>query len=160
MDTQQIAVKIVLDRWFGLINNFEKTINSLTDDQLQKEVAPGKNRGIYLLGHMTAAHDDMFRVLALGDKLHPELLETFIMTADKAITEMPDAQELRTKWNNVNIALTEKINSLQPADWFAKHATISEEDFANEPHRNKLNVMMTRAGHLAYHDGQMALLKA
>ena len=33
------------------------------------------------------------------------------------------------------------------------------EDFIKEPHRNKLNVLLTRTTHLAYHAGQLALLK-
>ena len=48
---------------------------------------------------------------------------------------------------------------MQPEDWFQKHSSVSAEDFAKEPHRNKLNIMITRATHLAYHTGQMALLK-
>ena len=37
-------------------------------------------------------------------------------------------------------------------------ATI-EEDFIKEPHRNKLNIILTRTTHLSYHTGQLALLK-
>jgi hypothetical protein len=48
---------------------------------------------------------------------------------------------------------------MQPAEWFLPHTVVSEEDFLKEPHRNKLNVLITRATHQAYHVGQMAYLK-
>jgi len=35
----------------------------------------------------------------------------------------------------------------------------SAEDFAKEPHRNKLNIIISRTSHLQYHTGQIALLK-
>jgi len=40
-----------------------------------------------------------------------------------------------------------------------KHTSVSEEDFAKEPHRNRLNVLTTRTTHLASHYGQLIFLK-
>ncbi len=37
--------------------------------------------------------------------------------------------------------------------------TVSDEDFEKEPHRNKLNIIVTRTSHLSYHTGQLILLK-
>jgi hypothetical protein len=138
--------------------NLNKKLNSLTDEQLQKEIAPGKNRGTYLLGHLIAVHDDMLKLLDLGEKLYPELFETFIKQADKAATNTPTTSELREMWENQNSLLQEKFEKMKPEDWFAKHTAVSEEDFAKEPHRNKLNIIITRTSHLQYHMGQIALL--
>ena len=91
MNTTEITLKMVFDRWYALIKNFDTTLNELTDEQLQKEIAPGKNRGIYLLGHMIAVHDDMLRLLDLGDKMHPELFEPFITSPDKTVSELPSS---------------------------------------------------------------------
>jgi hypothetical protein len=159
MQTDQIAIKMVLDRWYASIKNCNALFEAMTDEQLQKEIAPGKNRGIYLLGHLVAVHDDMIRLLDLGDKLYPELYEPFLKSPDKAIAEIPSATELRQYWNKQNEVLTQKINSLQPAEWFEKHTAVSAEDFVNEPHRNKLNIMITRTSHLNYHTGQLVLIK-
>jgi hypothetical protein len=49
---------------------------------------------------------------------------------------------------------------MQASAWFAKHNAVSAEDFAKEPHRNKLNVLITRTIHQGYHLGQMNYLKA
>lgn len=158
MNTNEITVKMVLDRWFALIARFEGLLNTLTDEQLQKEIAPGKNRGIYLLGHLIAVHDDMFPLLNFGDKIHPELNEPFIKSPDKATLQSVEAKELRAIWGSFNEILTQKINEVQPDEWFQKHTAVSPEDFINEPHRNKLNILITRTSHLSYHIGQLVLL--
>jgi hypothetical protein len=36
-------------------------------------------------------------------------------------------------------------------DWFSRHMLVSPEDFAKEPHRNKLNVIINRTNHMANH---------
>ena len=159
MNTNQLMVKMVLDRWYSFIERCSKELDAISDEQLQKEIAPGKNRGVYLLGHLIAVHDDMLPILNLGDKLYPELFETFVKSPDKAVSEIPSAQELRALWTKQNEMLTQKINSLQPDEWFEKHNSVSAEDFSKEPHRNKLNIIITRTNHLSYHIGQLVLLK-
>ena len=159
MNANQTMVKMVLDRWNGLLKNFNTALDTLTDEQLQEEIAPGKNRGIYLLGHLTAVHDDMFRLLDFGNKLFPELAQPFIESPDRSVADIPSASSLRASWNKVNSTLAQKFESLQPGDWFQKHTAVSAEDFVKEPHRNKLNIIITRISHLAWHTGQFVLLQ-
>lgn len=159
MTTTETSVKMVLDRWYGSIKNWNNHLDSLTDEQLQKEIAPGKNRGIYLLGHLIAVHDDMLILLDMGEKLYPELNEAFIKSPDKATSQIPSAKELRSFWARQNEILQQKFDSLSTEEWFEKHTAVSAEDFANEPHRNKLNIIITRTSHLQYHTGQLVLLK-
>lgn len=159
MTTTEIAIKMVLDRWNGSIANLDKHLNNLTDEQLLQQIAPGKNRGIYLLGHLIAVHDDMLILLDMGEKLYPELSEPFIKEADNLTTPMPSVAELKAMWTKQNEVLQEKITKTTPEEWFEKHSAVSSEDFANEPHRNKLNIIITRTSHLQYHSGQLVLLK-
>ncbi len=159
METNQVMVKMLLDRWYALVKNGDDFLAAVTDEQLAKEIAPGKNRGIYLLGHLVAVHDDMIRLLDFGEKQYPELFEPFIKSPDKAVTDIPSAKELRACWSAQNEYMAKKINSLTADEWFSRHTAVSEEDFAKEPHRNKLNIMLTRSTHLAYHLGQLILLK-
>ena len=159
-NTTQTTVKMILDRWYAQINNFEKALASLSDEQLQQEISPGKNRGIYLLGHLTAVHDHMLVLLDATKKLlYPELVNPFIESPDKTVSELPSTKDLRAYWTKVNDTLTQHINSLEPEDWFEKHTAVSPEDFAKEPHRNKLNIIITRTSHLSYHLGQFVLIK-
>lgn len=159
MNTNQTMVKMVFDRWHAAIKQFGTALDSLTDEQLQQEIAPGRNRGIYLLGHLIAVHDDMIPILDFGNKQYPELYDLFIKSPDKTMAEIPSAAELRAKWNSLNEVLNQKFDGLQPEDWFQKHTSVSAEDFAKEPHRNKLNIIVTRTNHLWYHLGQFILIK-
>ena len=93
VNANEIMIKMVLDRWYTLIKNFDTVLDSITDEQLQKEISPNKNRGIYLLGHLTAVHDDMLPLLNFGEKLYPSLSEPFIKSPDKAISKLPSAKE-------------------------------------------------------------------
>ncbi|HMQ69024.1 MAG TPA: DinB family protein [Ignavibacteria bacterium] len=158
MITSELFVKMVIDRWNGSIENLNKHLDALTDEQLQKEIAPGKNRGTYLLGHLMAVHDDMLKLLDMGDKLFPELYEPFIKQADKAAAQTSTASELRAMWKKQNDHIQEKFEKIKPEEWFEKHTAVSEEDFAKELHRNKLNIIITRTSHLQYHTGQIVLL--
>jgi hypothetical protein len=154
-----IFVKMVLSAWQTQNTRVNELLAALTDEQLLAETAPGRNTGIYLLGHFAAINDRLFTLLDLGVRLHPELDEIFIDNPDKSGKTMPAIDELKKYWMEINSKLTKYFNSMQPAEWFIKHTAVSEEDFIQEPQRNKLNVLITRAVHQAYHLGQMAYLK-
>lgn len=156
---KQLAVKSVLDSWIAKIKEANELFDSLTDEQLQKEVAPNKNRGIYLLGHLTAVHDEMLPILGFGPQQYKSLNDAFLHIPDKTVKDLPAISDLRTYWKNTNAKLEAHLRKLTPDEWFHKHTSISAEDFAKEPHRNRLNVMLNRTTHLTYHVGQLALLK-
>jgi hypothetical protein len=159
MEQNQLSAKIALDSLNQQLGRANKLIEGLTDEQLAQEVAPGRNSGTYLLGHLAAVHDMMLPLLGIGDRMHPELDEVFIKNPDKSGLPKPAAKQLRENWNSINTNLTSKLASLTPEQWFERHTSVSEEDFKKEPHRNRLNVVSGRTQHLAYHMGQMAFLK-
>jgi hypothetical protein len=159
MTRTETTVKIILDRWYASLGNLDTLAESLSDETFMKEIAPGKNHGIYLLGHLIAVHDDMIILLDMGKKLYPELHEPFIKNADKVSTELPSVATLRSYWKNQCEVMKRKFDTLNLDDWFEKHTAVSAEDFANEPYRNKLNIVVTRTSHLQYHLGQLRLLK-
>lgn len=160
MNTTATSVKMILDRWHASIKNGDMLLQSLTDDTLEKEIVPGKNRGIYILGHLIAVHDDMLILLDMGDKLYPELHEPFIKSADKTTENLPTVATLRGYWKEQCEVMAKKFDSLQPEAWFERHTAVGVEDFAKEPHRNKLNIIITRTSHLQYHLGQLKLLQS
>jgi ribosomal protein L16 Arg81 hydroxylase len=59
----------------------------------------------------------------------------------------------------VNERLKKKFNSTSDEEWLSRHTAVSAEDFEKEPHRNKLNVVISRTNHMANHIGQLLLLK-
>jgi hypothetical protein len=158
MNTTETIIKMVFDRWYASIKNVDTLLANLSDEQLQKEIAPSKNRGTYLLGHLIAVHDDMLILLDMGNKLYPNLHKPFIESPDKAVAQLPTAQELRTFWTKQCEVMKQKFELAKTEEWLQKHTAVSAEDFAKEPHRNKLNIIITRTTHLAYHTGQLVLL--
>ena len=120
-------------------------------------MAPGKNRVIYLWGHLIAIHDAMFPILGLGPRLHPDLDAIFVDNPDKAVAEIPSAGQLKQYWDEVNGELFSQFQNLSPDEWLLRHRAMSEEDYAKDPARNRLAVLLNRTNHLSYHVGQVTL---
>jgi hypothetical protein len=158
MEAKQLIVKSVLDAWNSRIETANKLVESFTDEDLQKEVSPGRNRGVYLLGHLALVHDKMLPLLNFEAQHYAHLDDAFLNKPDKSV-ELPSVKEVRAIWKNANSKLSEHFNKLSPEEWFQKHSAVSAEDFVKEPHRNRINVVMGRISHMQYHVGQMALIK-
>jgi hypothetical protein len=159
MTNEELMGITALNSWKLVVGRFDQGLAALTDEQLQTQVAPGKNRLLYLVGHLTAVHDRLFPLLGIGERLHPELDETYITNPDKAIADPLSAKDLRKAWTDVNRKLTAAFEKFTPADWLQKHTAISDEDFAKDPTRNRLAVVMSRTNHASFHSGQSVLAK-
>ena len=159
MTSQQLSVNVVINSWKLVVERAGKIFSNLTEDQLLKEVAPGKNRLMYIWGHLTAIHDAMFPILGLGPRLHPELDATFVSNPDKTATQLPSAGELKKYWDEVNSTLLSQFASLSADEWLHRHRAVSEEDFAKDPTRNRLAVLLGRTNHAFYHLGQVILAR-
>jgi hypothetical protein len=158
MSVETLMVGNALNSWKQVVGQVDKTIGAFEDEELQREVAPGRNRLYYLLGHLTAVHDRMFATLRLGTRLHSEMDDQFIVKADK--TDLDDevpAAELRRAWREVNDKLTAAMEKLSAEQWLERHDSVSPEDFAKEPQRNRLAVLLSRTTHAAMHEGKMRL---
>jgi len=155
--SQQLAVQVAINSWRLTLERINKTFSNLADDQVLKEVAPGRNRLIYLWGHLTAIHDAMFPILGLGERLHPELDAIFVSSPDKAGAQLPPMGELKKYWDEVNGKLLLRFASLSEAEWLQRHNAVSDEDYAKDPMRNRLAVLLSRTTHMSYHLGQIAL---
>lgn len=155
---EQIFVTTALKSWDVWLGRANKLFDSLSDEELQAEIAPGKNRAVYLLGHLTAVNDAMIPALRLGDATCTSYWEPFVTKADRAVSDLPPVAELRQSWKDVNAKLGAHFLTLSPAQWLERHSTVSEEDFAREPHRNRLAILLSRTGHLSYHVGQLLLI--
>ena len=157
MTSHELPVRVAINSWRQAVERADKTFSQLTPDQLLGEIAPGKNRIIYLWGHLIAVHDRMFSILGLGDRLHPELDAIFIDNSDKAAAEIPSAGQLKQYWDEVNQKLASQFQTLSPDEWLLQHRAMSDEDYAKDPTRNRLAVLLNRTNHLSYHLGQVAL---
>ena len=156
---KQLFIKMVLTAWEIQNKRVDNLVDTLTDDQLGKETAPGRNTGIYIFGHLTAVNDGIIPLLGLGEKLYPHLEKIFLSTPDKSDLPFPSVTELKKYWKEINSTLSGHFAQMQPDQWFERHIAVSEDDFAKEPHRNKLNILITRTNHQSYHAGQLIYLK-
>jgi len=59
----------------------------------------------------------------------------------------------------VNAKLTAAFEQFTPEDWLKKHDAVNDEDFAKDPTRNRLAVLLSRTNHLSFHSGQAVLAK-
>ena len=159
MAEQELLVKMALTSWNDQLDRSGKLFDSLTDAELEQHVAPNRNTGKYLLGHLIAIHDAMLPLLGLGDKLYPELEQPFVRSPESAQPNETAISVLRASWNKVNQTLASKFKALSTKEWFDRHNSVSPEDFKKEPHRNKLNVLLSRTNHLSYHRGQLIFLQ-
>ncbi len=152
---------MALDAWTSELKRMTDLFNSLSDEDLIREVAPGRNRGMYLLGHMASVHDGLMVLLRFEPAMmFPELQPIFHHTPDRAVADadLPSIATLREQYKTVNDRLMQHFSATTPDEWFSRHNNLSEEDFAKEPHRNRLNVVLSRTSHMAYHRGQVVFL--
>ena len=158
MTPQEITVKMALQSWETQVSRATKVFDSLNDEQLWQEIAPRRNRGVYLLGHLIVVNDGLFKLFGLGNRLHADLDNAFLHNPDKAGLDFPSTLVLRQAWIDVHAKLSEQFQNLSANTWFQRHQSMTDEDFANEPSRNKLSVLLNRTAHTAYHLGQVALI--
>src|ERR1700719_590889 len=157
MTSHKLSVQVAINSWRIVVERVDKIFSSLPEDELLKEVAPGRNRLIYLWGHLTAIHDAMFPILGLGERLHPGLDAIFVSSPDTTGAQLPPVGELRKYWDEVNAKLLSQFATLSADEWLQRHYAVSEEDYAKDPSRNRLAVLLSRTNHMSYHWGQMAL---
>lgn len=155
----QIFIGMAIKAWDIQIGRADKFFSALDDQALLKEVAPGKNRIIYLLGHLIAVNDGMIALYDKGERAYAHLDDVFVKNPDRSDLPAPDAATLRQQWKASNEQLSALFAKMTPEDWFSRHTSMTDEDLVKEPGRNKLSVLLTRTNHVAYHLGQMVLSK-
>lgn len=157
-DPKRIAVQFTLINWNLNREKAESLLHTLSDEAFENEVAPGRNRGRYLIGHLIAEHDEMAGLI--GERRQYEHYDAlFLHSPDRSGKELPSMAELRSVWSELHERLTAYMTAMSPEDWFGRHSRISAEGFVHEPHRNRLAVLTNRNVHFGYHLGQLALLK-
>ena len=156
--TKDLFVKMAISAWETENARITKLLDSLSDDQLMAETAPGRNRGIYLIGHLASVSDGLFTLFGWGERLYPQLEVPFVKNPDRSTTDKTTPAQVRTYWKDVYSKLAKAIESASTDEWFTRHTAVSEVDFAKEPQRNKLNVLINRTGHMSYHRGQLVYL--
>ena len=119
MNLEQALATSALNSWRSTIERADKLFSPLTPEQLEREVAPGKNRLIYLWGHLTAVHDRMLPLLYVGERLRPEYDALFLSNPDRSKPELPNSQEIKKSWDEINAKLLAGAESETVLEAFA-----------------------------------------
>jgi uncharacterized damage-inducible protein DinB len=156
-DYTKLAIEQIMSAWKTQTKAVDDMLSKFSTEQFHSEIAPGKNTGIYLLGHLIAVNDNILTFLGF-ERSYAHYDDMFVKNPDKSGFTFPPLEELKIAWYKVNEALTKHFSSLSTEEWFTKHTAVSQADFEVNPQRNKLNIVINRTNHQSYHVGQMALL--
>jgi hypothetical protein len=148
-----------LRAWKSNVDRIDTFFGALSPEQLEQEVAPGRNRLIYLWGHIAALNDGLFPLVGLGPRLYPEMEVMFIANPDRAAITVYSAEQVKQAWNQINERLLSEFSGWSTAEWLERHTDVTPEDFLREPHRNRYTVFLNRNTHMAFHLGQAILTK-
>src|SRR6195256_603127 len=157
MGNDTSCVRLRLKLWKTQIDRADKLFAGLSSEEILREIAPGRNRLLYLWGHLTAVHDAMLPLLSFGERLHPEFDVAFVSNPDKSRADIPSHEQVRRAWNAVNAELWKEFENMSWPDWGQRHSAVSEEEFAKDTSRNRFAVLLSRTNHLSYHLGQAVL---
>jgi len=157
MTHETSLIDSALRNWRSNVDRASKLFGNLSQEQLLQEVAPGKNRLIYLWGHLTAFNDALIPLIGFGLRTCPELDLMFVSNPDRTVTTILSGGELKIIWQETNQILWTGFSKLSVPDWLQKHGAVSEEEFLRDPHRNRFTVLLGRTAHIAYHVGQAKL---
>jgi len=159
MMPEQSLVTVALNSWKSAVERADRLFPVLSEEQLMKEVAPGKEPPDLSLGTpdgRSRSHATAAGFLASASIRKFDVL--FLSNPDKTIPELPPVKEIKSAWDEVNGRLLTGFASLSASEWLQKHTAVSEEEFAEDPLRNRFAVLLSRTNHLAYHLGQTALV--
>src|SRR6266446_4749629 len=157
MTNEGSFVALGLKVWKAQLDRADKLFGGLSSEDVLREIAPGKNRLLYLWGHLTAVDDAMLPLLGLGERLHPEFDVAFVSNPDKSQAATPSHEQVRQAWNAVNSDLRKGFEEMSGRDWLQRHTAVSEDDFAKDTSRNRFAILLSRTNHLCYHLGQAVL---
>ena len=139
---------IIYQAWLLQNRKISDLIHKLTDEDLKKDVALGRNSGIYLLGHLIASNDLLMPLFGFGEKMYPEYEKIFLCCPDKYAQNFPTVKEVKSHWFALNEQLILKFSAINEKQWITE----------GEKSYHKLKTILTIVNHQCYHLGQLNFL--
>jgi hypothetical protein len=102
MDHLKLATQSVVKQWELITLQATRLLNQLTDEDLNRQVAPGKNTGKYIIGHLIAINDAIPQNLGIAESQHPELMNSYVSQPDGVAEDVLSLDELRMLWKETN----------------------------------------------------------
>ena len=117
MTLETSLIDSAVRNWRSNVDRAGNLFGNLPQEQLLQEVAPGKNRLIYLWGHLTAFSDALIPLLGFGDRIHPELDLMFVSNPDRTVPTILLGEDLKIIWQQTSEILWTSFTKLSVADW-------------------------------------------
>lgn len=153
------TLDICLLQWNTYNTRMQKVFDSISEENFSRPIFTNGNTPSWILGHLTDTDDALLELFGIGTRKHPELKTIYHHEKGNNQSGHLSKSELMQRWKSINADLDKAFKSWTEAEWLGRHTAVSEEDFKKEPHRNKLNVMLSRVSHRASHLGQIAMQK-
>jgi hypothetical protein len=142
----------IMSRWIS------ETLKSLTDEDLCKEISPGRNHGVWILGHLIQSEDELSIYLGKGEYIFPEYESLFGQKNKIApVNSYPDVSVLRNQWETVKVKNDKILSELSDEEWDEPHALI-EGALDDDYFKTRGGCVMNWILHQNYHIGQLVLL--
>ncbi|MBI1769946.1 MAG: DinB family protein [Bacteroidetes bacterium] len=151
------TLDICLLQWNTYNTRMQKVFETISDENFNKPITSNGNSPSWIMGHLADTDDALLELFGIGSRKHPELKTIYHHEKGTNQTGHLSKSDLMNKWKSITGELDKAFKSWSESDWLSRHTAVSEEDFKKEPHRNKLNVMLSRVGHRASHLGQIAM---
>lgn len=151
------TIEICLIQWDTYNRRMQKMLDALTIDHFNKAIVPGGNSPSWLMGHLADTDDALLELFGIRKRMFPQLAKIYHHERGTNQTGHLSKEELNTQWKAIVAELDNTFKSMSESDWHNRHMAVTEEDFKKEPHRNKLNVMLSRVSHKASHLGQIGM---
>jgi uncharacterized damage-inducible protein DinB len=132
-------------------------LDELSDEELRSDIIPGKNHGVWVLGHLVASDDTLSEYLGYGPQLFPETQVYAQGSKLMSVENCKPASTLRDEWKQVCGKNEQVYQLLKDEELDQPHAIISgnpEDDYF----KTKQGVIINWTLHQVHHAGQLALL--
>lgn len=146
--TENNYENLIFSAWLLQNRKISNLINRLPDEDLNRDIMPGRNSGVYLLGHLIASNDLLMPLFGFGDKMFPEYEKIFLCTPDKCVEKLPAANQLKAHWFVLNEQLRMRFMDSR------KNEADENPLLSNQ----KLSTLLYVINHQCYHLGQLSFL--
>lgn len=153
------SLAISLLQWDTYNKRMQKALTEIPAEKFNTPIVPGGNTPSWIFGHLVDTDDRLLELFGIGTRLYPDLSTIYHHERGNNQDGHLSKEELINRWNEIRTRLDAAFHAWTEAQWLQRHNAVSEEDFQKEPHRNKLNVMLSRVSHKASHLGQVSMLK-
>lgn len=151
------ALDICLLQWDTYNRRMQKMFDDVNEGNFHKPIVSGGNSPSWLFGHLADTDDALLVLFGIGERMFPELSKIYHHERNTNQEGHLSKGELTARWKAIIAELDKTLKTMSASDWLGKHMAVAEEEFKKEPHRNKLNVLLSRVTHKASHLGQLAL---